>query len=77
MAVGFAPLVAVALSVLYVRWMRRKATDLPLPPGPKPWPIIGNLFDMSLQEMWLPATRWAKEFGSYILHCSATFLIYS
>lgn len=62
---SFMLLAGVALSVLYVRWWRKGASELPLPPGPSPRPVVGNLFDMSLQEMWLPATRWAKQFGWY------------
>ncbi|KAF9525386.1 cytochrome P450 [Crepidotus variabilis] len=48
--------------ILYV-WVSRSNV---FPPGPKPLPIIGNLLDMATKEIWLPATRWAKEFGPIV-----------
>ena len=36
---------------------------LPLPPGPKGYPIIGNLFDMPTQSSWLVYDEWRKTYG--------------
>jgi hypothetical protein len=35
----------------------------PLPPGPKPWPLLGNITDLRPKELWLLATHWAKRYG--------------
>ncbi|KAI0371905.1 cytochrome P450 [Pilatotrama ljubarskyi] len=47
------------------RWHEgRRAMNLP--PGPKPHPIIGNLFDLTLKEPWLRALTWAEEYGNVV-----------
>lgn len=51
----------------YIAWhrycMRRKPSSLPLPPGPKARPFIGNLFDFPLQEQWRVYDEWRKIYG--------------
>ena len=36
---------------------------LPLPPGPKGYPLIGNLFDMPINKPWLVYDEWCKTYG--------------
>jgi hypothetical protein len=36
---------------------------LPLPPGPKGFPVIGSLFDMPTERTWLEFDRWFKTYG--------------
>ena len=53
---------------------------LPLPPGPKGYPLLGNLFDMPVDRAWLVYNDWYKTYGktftssSYILINSWVFL---
>ena len=39
--------------------------SLPLHPGPKRLPILGNALDIPLSKQWLTFQRWAEEYGVY------------
>ena len=42
---------------------------LPLPPGPKGYPLIGNLFDMPADKPWVVYDEWSKTYGkTSIIH---------
>lgn len=71
----------VCLLIALFFWFRKsKASFASLPPGPKPVPLLGNVFDLTTKELWLPASQWAKQYGqstffdlTFILivgHCS-------
>ena len=55
----------VALVVLLSYFVYRKFVGqaAPLPPGPKPWPLLGNITDLRPNELWLLASDWAKRYG--------------
>ena len=58
-ALGIAVLLIV-LSSLILRSNRRK---LPLPPGPKALPIVGNVFDVPHIKPWIVYGEWAKKYS--------------
>ena len=43
---------------------RRNPNGLPLPPGPKGLPLIGNLFDFPTNHQWLVYDEWQKTYGT-------------
>lgn len=51
----------VIFSALWLAFIGRRRRNLP--PGPKPKPLIGNLFDFTLKELWVRATEWAEQYG--------------
>jgi len=57
-----------ALFILYrfiLKRGSRGATHLPLPPGPKRSPLIGNLRDLPSNLEWETYHQWCKEFGEF------------
>jgi cytochrome P450 len=51
----------VAIAVYLV--IARKKDDPRLPPGPKGYPLFGNILDIDTEKMHLKLTQWAKEYG--------------
>ncbi|KDQ59121.1 hypothetical protein JAAARDRAFT_127559 [Jaapia argillacea MUCL 33604] len=39
---------------------------LPLPPGPKPLPLLGNVLDMPSDYPWLTYDKWRQQYGDII-----------
>ena len=66
-----------ALSLAILFFLRRKK-GLPLPPGPKPLPLIGNLLDVPRNKpAWLVYEQWGKKYGKVVvsLHECLTLMI--
>ncbi|KAJ6508710.1 cytochrome P450 [Mycena sanguinolenta] len=49
-------------------WQRR---HLPFPPGPSPYPLIGNLRDFPTKLPWVTYANWGRQYGSDLVHASA------
>ncbi|OJI98267.1 hypothetical protein ASPVEDRAFT_37711 [Aspergillus versicolor CBS 583.65] len=46
-----------------------KQPSLPLPPGPKPAPLIGNIHQLPKSLQWLELYHWSKKYGP-VMHLS-------
>lgn len=44
-------------------WSQRTHNKLPFPPGPKPVPLLGNIFDLTAKELWVRVTNWSRLYG--------------
>ncbi|KAJ7762871.1 cytochrome P450 [Mycena olivaceomarginata] len=55
-------------AVAYGLYSRRNRSGLPLPPGPKKLPLVGNVFDIPPTHPWETYMAWSKEYNTDILH---------
>ena len=56
--------------VLFRQWKKRRIGNpngLPLPPGPKGYPLIGNIFDMAVDKPWVVYDEWRGTYGKTLI----------
>ncbi|KAG2152780.1 cytochrome P450 [Suillus clintonianus] len=59
-------LAVTVLLLLYRRSWSRKSAGLPLPPGPRPLPFLGNIFDIDMVHPWRTYSEWKKRYGPIV-----------
>jgi hypothetical protein len=64
-------LAALFFGCIWFRRLKRGNTSnprgLPLPPGPKGHPLIGNLFAHPVEKPWLVYKDWCKNYGDFFI----------
>lgn len=54
--------IALGLFLLFLHCARMRRR-LPLPPGPKGWPIFGNIFDMPKEKVHITYMEMGQRYG--------------
>jgi hypothetical protein len=57
---------AICVGIVLYMYVRRKAnkdSSLMLPPGPKGYPVLGNMLDIDLATLYLKLGEWARVYG--------------
>lgn len=57
---------ACVVIVSLVSRARADASSTRLPPGPKGWPVVGNLFDIPHSKPWETYLQWSKCYGQFL-----------
>ena len=58
---------------IYIVGSRKLRARSPLPPGPRPLPLIGNLLDLPLKNEAATYNAWANKYGAFLLHRCVQF----
>ncbi|KAI5115729.1 hypothetical protein M0805_006793 [Coniferiporia weirii] len=64
-------------SWLPVLWLKRNIKRLPYPPGPKGFPLIGNIFNMPSTDKLEQVREWAQQHGdlTFLKAMGSTYLL--
>ncbi|EJD01786.1 cytochrome P450 [Fomitiporia mediterranea MF3/22] len=62
----FCTIVCAVACIHQLQVWHRQRKHLPLLPGPKGLPLLGNVFDMQEGELWETARKWGEKFGPMV-----------
>ncbi|OSX59347.1 hypothetical protein POSPLADRAFT_1150256 [Postia placenta MAD-698-R-SB12] len=54
------------VALLFVVYRGRQSARGPLPPGPRGWPLVGNVFDMPSTNEWNTYMSWGEKWGDIV-----------
>jgi len=57
-------IISVFISIFFIKFQWKRLSRPPYPPGPKGFPLIGNLRDIPTSDAWVSYAQWAREFDS-------------
>ena len=60
-------LATAAIVCVAITRLARRIARLPLPPGPRGLPVIGNLLDVPPTNAWKAFSTWSEKWGQYDL----------
>ncbi|KAG8214074.1 cytochrome P450 [Butyriboletus roseoflavus] len=61
------------LTLYIVKRTRPRPSNLPLPPGPKGFPLLGAAFSIDISKPWLTYFKWGKSFGKHDIHSRSSW----
>jgi hypothetical protein len=71
MTVSFFLVLGVLTSFLFILVTKLKSRySLPLPPGPRGWPLLGSFFEMPESFEWLHWAKFKGLYGEYTIRLS-------
>ena len=57
--------VVAVVAVLFVDYVLKRKRRGSLPPGPRGWPLIGNVLDMPKSHEWKTFAQWGEKWGKH------------